>query len=112
AQAAAARTDSADSARRAAAARSCSCRQDIGPRHLRPYASALGLAQLGHLHRDEHLRASTRVRAAQRSDISVVPAVADLDISVGQPPAQRWVVCPPAAAPPLNPGGGLALDRV
>ena len=36
ARAAAARTDSVDSARKTAAARNWSCRQDIGPRHLGP----------------------------------------------------------------------------
>ena len=83
ARAAAARTDWPDSARKAAAARSYSCRQDIGPTHPRPSRVWGGLAELSHLHGDEHLRTAPGVGAAQRGDVAIVAAVADADVPVG-----------------------------
>jgi len=97
-RAAVARTDCLGSARRAAAARSCSCRQDIGQ-----HSRADLLAQLGHLYGDEHFRATAGVGAAQRCDIAVVAAVTDPHIAVSEPPAHRRVVRHPAPTPPLNP---------
>src|ERR671912_2988070 len=68
------------------------------------------LAQLGHLHGDEHLRAAARVRAAQWGHVAVVSTLADPDVAVCQPSAQGGVVGHPAAAPPLHPGVALAGD--
>lgn len=62
-----------------------------------------GLAQLGHLHCDEHFRATAGVRAAQRCDITVIAAVTHSDIAVSEPPTHRRVVRHPAPTPPLNP---------
>src|SRR5215204_5484600 len=70
-----------------------------------------GSAQRRHLDGDEHFRRTAGVRAAQRSDVAIVPTVAHPNVIFRESAPQRRVVGDPRAAPPLDPGVALALDH-
>ncbi len=55
----------------------------ISARHIRGPVAWGGLAELSHLHGDEHLRTAPGVGAAQRGDVAIVAAVTDADVPVG-----------------------------